>query len=140
MTEFEKSLRCIIIGMVVFIFSIVMLISDVQFTKTAVKIDAEIIDREHSPKHDSYHIVEFSVDNEIYSGRIGVLNNLGKEIGDTVTIYYNSKEPSDFRSASIIPAVFYGGLGFISLLIGVIPIIGQKVSKKKCNKKAKNAR
>jgi len=137
----DKKLALFIgIGIALCIGSIVMLISDIKFIKIAEKNDAKIVDIEHRPKHGSYHIVEFSVDNKIYSGHIYALNNFSKNLGDTITIYYNSNDPNDFRSLSVLSVVFCGVLGIISLFAGAIPIVKQKGIKKHCNKKTKMRR
>ena len=100
------------------------------FRDNAVKTDAyviNIVDR----GEDRDVFVEFYVDGEIYSGRLGG-GIYHINIGDEVTVYYDPDNPARFRATMfLLPMIIVGSIGFIFLAVGIGILIGIRAKNKK---------
>lgn len=80
----------------------------------------------HHTSNNTEHIVyvEFTVDEQLYSGNLNGEWNTTMSVGKDVTIFYDPTDPNNFRgpSTNFVGYIFMG-FGTIAALVGAIPII-----------------
>ena len=100
---------------------------NVKFLETAKSTSAKItdIDAHHTSNNTEYIVyVEFTVDEQIYSGNLNGEWNTTMSVGKDVTIFYDPTDPNNFRgpSTNFVGYIFMG-FGAVAALAGAIPII-----------------
>ena len=100
---------------------------NVKFLETAKSTSAKITDIDvHHTSNNTEHIVyvEFTVDEQIYSGNLNGEWNTTMSVGKDVTIFYDPTDPNNFKgpSTNFVGYIFMG-FGAVAALAGAIPII-----------------
>lgn len=127
-----------LIGAIVMIAGIFIGIDTAKFKETAETAEATIlnIDRDYDAIDETttYDILlEYEVDGEKIQ-TVSHSYHSGMYEGGTTTIYYNPDNPYDIKSStSPIFAIFFGGMGLIFFVIGVLMLKSQIKSKSKAN-------
>ncbi|MDR2693737.1 MAG: DUF3592 domain-containing protein [Chitinispirillales bacterium] len=127
MFEDVSSVRRDLVGALIFglgglgfiVFSVYRIPIDSEFKKNEVAHTATVTDVEyirasrHSEDGDTYTLrVKYVVDNKVYYGVISTGSEYS--VGNSIAIYYNRNNPSDYRSSG------YYGAGFMFLVLGLV--------------------
>ena len=124
----EKTIMILftLIGLVFIGAGAYIIYEDAEFKESSKETTATItgIDSRGSGDDTEYIVyVEFEVDGTTVSGTFGSYNSLMKT-GDSVSVYYNPENPSDFRSGSIsIVGIIFIGIGGVFFVVGGIFVI-----------------
>lgn len=128
----------LIFGVLFSVFGAFSYVSEQDFKKTALTTNGtiyDIVSYSDSDGDTSYDVyVEFYVDGQLYNGKLNYYYSSMDE-GDSLTIYYNPEDPSDFvGDGSSTGLILFVVLGGIFGLVGVGMITSQVIKKTKRKK------
>lgn len=129
------SLIFVIIGLIILVPGLIGLKSYNDKKEKYIEKDAAIIDYSINEEYLKAIIVQYEVDGEIYTKQDNIYTSDPKEIGETISIYYNPNNPDDIiLQKDFFSKYFYIILGGTFTFIGLVFLGVFYLRNKKSNK------